>query len=192
LLTPVTHLNGRRRSRQLLDERLRWDCVTGSFWRLTRDVSAGELAMCSDMRERNGACTKPIMLIEGDFGYSVAISRVFRELQLLDALVISVDCENALARLRNANGFKPRLILLDLEMSRMSAFSFLKVVKNDESLRLIPIVVLAATDNASEVSGCYGLGVAGYVVKPSDHADLLDRMRAVCGYWALSRSPVLD
>ncbi len=139
-----------------------------------------------------GSSAKPILLIESNFQYSVAISRAFRELQLLDDLVIAVDCENALTRLRHANGSRPHLILLDLEMPRMSAFSFLKAVKRDEGLQMIPIVALAATDSAEHVSECYGLGVAGYMVKPDSYASLLEKMTAVCGYWSLSRLPAMD
>lgn len=135
---------------------------------------------------------KPILLIEGDFQYSVAVSRVFRELQLLDGLVISVDCENALARLRQAKSCRPHLILLDLEMPRMSAFGFLKAVKSDERLQMIPVVTLAATDDVERVSRCYGLGAAGYMVKPRSYAELLDKMTAVCGYWSLSRVPSVE
>ncbi|MBN1362472.1 MAG: response regulator [Sedimentisphaerales bacterium] len=135
---------------------------------------------------------RPILLIESDFQYAVAISRAFRELQLLDRLVICVDCENALARLRHANGGRPHLILLDLEMPRMSALGFLKAVKRDEALQMIPVVALADTDDAECVSRCYGLGAAGYMVKHDTYADLLDKVTAVCGYWDLSRLPSLD
>lgn len=144
------------------------------------------------MATERPAGAKPILLIEGNFQYAVAICRVFRELQLLDGLVIAVDCENALARLRQTNGEKPHLILLDLEMPRTSALGFLKAVKSDERLQMIPVVALGATDDAEHVSRCYGLGAAGYMVKPASYADLLDKMTTVCGYWSLSRLPSMD
>lgn len=138
---------------------------------------------------RGAFSARPILLIESDFQYSVAISRVFRDLNLLDTLVISVDCENALTRLRQGNGPDPCLILLDLEMPRMSAFDFLKAVKSDERLRMVPVVVLAAASNAQEVTRCYGLGAAGYMVRPTAYAELHDKMAAICSYWSLSCLP---
>ncbi len=155
-------------------------------------VDTAEHSADSDTVQDRAVSIKPFLLIEGDFHYSVAISRVFRELQLLDDLEISVDCENALTRLRRANGSRPHLIFLDLDMPRMSALSFLKAVKNDERLQMIPVVVLAATDKAEHVSRCYGLGVAGYMVKPVNYANLLDKMAAICGYWSLNRLPSMD
>lgn len=133
-----------------------------------------------------------ILLIERSFQYCFGISRAFKELGLLDTLVISVDCENALMRLRQAGGRRPCLILLDLDMPQMSAMSFLEAVKRDENLRMVPVVVLAGTDTAEAVSRCYSLGAAGYMVKPVNYAELLDKITAFCSYWSLSHMPSLD
>jgi DNA-binding response OmpR family regulator len=142
--------------------------------------------------QREAACIRPILLIESNFQYSVAISRAFKELELLDCLIICVDCENALMRLRQANGSRPCLILLDLEMPRMSAVSFLRAVKNDSCLQTIPVVALSESDAGRDVSRCYSLGAAGYMVKPANYAELLDKVTAICSYWSLSTVPVAD
>ena len=141
------------------------------------------------MNGRSG-CHKPVLLVESDFQSSVTISRVFRELGLLDDLVIAVDCENALVRLKQARETRPAMIMLDLTMPRMSALSFLKLIKDDADLRLIPVVMLADSSQSEDVSACYGLGAAGYLVKSDDYGGLLGKIQAVCDYWSLSRLPV--
>ena len=135
---------------------------------------------------------RPILLVESNFHCSVVISRVFRDLQLLDSLIICVDCENALTRLHRSGRAKPSLILLDLDMPRMSAQSFLKAVKGDPRLQTVPVIILAETNDAEKVAECYGLGAAGYMVRPDDYAELHRRMTAVCSYWSLSRLPAAD
>ena len=132
---------------------------------------------------------QPVLLVESDFRSAVTISRVFRELQLLDDLIIAADCENALVRLKQDQGARPAMILLDLDMPRMSALSFLKLIKEDVGLRLIPVVALAESNQAEDVAACYELGAAGYLVKTGDYSELLAKIRAVCGYWALSCLP---
>ena len=102
-----------------------------------------------------------------------------------------MDCENALVRLRQSGAGRPMLILLDSDMPRMSAASFLEVVKEDRELRIVPVVVLADSHDAGEVGRYYGLGAAGYMVKAGDYTDVLEKMRALCAYWMLSRSPVM-
>jgi DNA-binding NarL/FixJ family response regulator len=134
---------------------------------------------------------KPVLLIESDFKAAVTISRVFREMNLLDDLIIAVDCENALVRLNQDDGAKPAMILLDLSMPRMSAMSFLGLIKEAPELRMIPVVVLAESNQAEDVAACYSLGAAGYLVKSADYGEFLEKIRAVCGYWALSRLPAV-
>ncbi len=134
-----------------------------------------------------GVASKPILLVESVFQSAVLMSRIFRDLNLLDHLVISMDCESALVRLRQSS--RPRLILLDRQMPRMSAESFLKVVKEDRELCLVPVVVLADSYDPEEVAAYYGLGSAGYMLKTGDYSDVLEKIRALCAYWKLSRSP---
>ena len=132
---------------------------------------------------------KPVLLVDSDFKSTVMITRIFRELQLLDDLAISVDCENALMRLNETGTVKPTMILLDLQMPRMSALSFLKLLKEDAKLLTIPVVVLAESDCPDDVSACYSLGAAGYLVKSSDYGELRAKLKSVCAYWTLSRLP---
>ncbi len=136
-----------------------------------------------------GIAPKPILLVESVFQSAVLISRVFSELDLLDQLAISMDCESALVRLRQIGSGKPRLILLDRNMPRMSAQSFLKAIKHDRELCVVPVVVLADSYHAEDVATYYGLGSAGYMIQTGDYADVLEKMRALCAYWTLSRSP---
>jgi len=131
---------------------------------------------------------KSVFVVESDFKSAVLFGRVFREMGLLDDLVIAVDCENALRRLHEDPAM-PGLILLDLKMPRMSALGFLRLLKEDAAFRMIPVVVLADSNQAEDVTACYDLGAAGYLVKSDDFADLLDKMRAICAYWTLSRLP---
>lgn len=115
--------------------------------------------------------------------------RVFRDMGMLEDLVIAVDCENALRRLHEANGALPGLILLDTKMPRMSAMGFLKLLKEDPAFRMVPVVMLAETNDAEEVAACYDHGAAGYLVKSVDYRDVLDKMKAICDYWSLSCLP---
>ncbi len=138
-----------------------------------------------------GIAPKPILLVESVFQSAVLISRVFRELNLLDQLAISMDCESALVRLRQSGSSKPRLILLNRNMPRMSAQSFLKVIKEDEELCVVPVVVLADSYHAEDVATYYGLGTAGYMIQTNEYMDVLEKMKALCTYWTLSRSPAM-
>jgi len=152
-------------------------------------VEIAKRAVDNEARSGRADQRPPVLVVESDFQSAVMFGRVFREIGLLDDLVISVDCENALRWLHQARGAMPGLILLDLKMPRMSALGFLRLLKEDPTFCMIPVVVLADSNRAQDVTACYGLGAAGYLVKSGDYRDLLDKMKAVCAYWTLSRVP---
>lgn len=152
-------------------------------------MNACEVALKRDVMGDAVHRSKPILLVDSNFKSTVTISRIFRELAMLDDLVIAVDCENALMRLNQAERMQPRVVLLDLRMPRMSSMSFLKLLKEDTRFQTIPVIVLAESNDPNDVATCYHLGAAGYLVKPSDYDQLHAKLKSVCDYWTLSRLP---
>ena len=151
-----------------------------------------ETAKCTVDREMGSGRSlrrKPVLVVESDFKSAVMFGRVFRDMGMLEDLVIAVDCENALRRLHEANGALPGLILLDTKMPRMSAMGFLRLLKEDAAFRMVPVVMLADSNDAEAVTACYDHGAAGYLLQSGDYPDVLDKMRAICAYWSLSRLP---
>jgi two-component system, chemotaxis family, response regulator Rcp1 len=133
---------------------------------------------------------KKVLLIENDPKVATLIGHTLKEMGLLGNLEVSDDCRDALARLRQSGGGRPRLILLDIEMPDQSAFAFLEAAKMDPTLRVIPVVILAPDDGADVVAACYAAGAAGYLVKSDFGCDFAEKIRNACGYWALSRVPM--
>jgi CheY-like chemotaxis protein len=132
---------------------------------------------------------KPILLVDDDDVDAIITQRAVNDLKITNELVRKVDGEDALGYLRDANNVKPCVILLDLNMPRMNGFEFLKVVKNDEELKRIPIVVLTTSDVDQNIIDSFDLGVAGYIVKPVDYKQFLEAMKTINMYWTLSQLP---
>src|SRR5215218_1678643 len=63
---------------------------------------------------------------------------------------------------------KPRLILLDLNMPRMNGLETLRQLRDDEQTKLLPVVILTASDDSRDMAEAYRLGTNGYVDKLSD------------------------
>jgi two-component system response regulator len=61
---------------------------------------------------------------------------------------------------------RPQLILLDLNLPKMSGIDFLHRVRADGRTRDIPVVVLSLSKHNQDVTACINLGVAAYLVKP--------------------------
>jgi CheY-like chemotaxis protein len=77
---------------------------------------------------------------------------------------------------------KPRLILLDLNMPRMDGLETLQRLRADERTKLVPIVMLTASDNSTDQAEAYRLGVNGYVDKLSN-VPFPDMVKRIADYW---------
>ncbi|MFH1613482.1 MAG: response regulator [Planctomycetota bacterium] len=131
----------------------------------------------------------PILLVEDDDVDAMITQRALNELNVTNKLVHKVDGEDALEYLRDQANQKPCVILLDLNMPRMNGFEFLRIVKSDDILKRIPVVVLTTSTEDQNVVEGFELGVAGYIVKPVNYMQFVEAMRTLHMYWTLSRLP---
>lgn len=132
---------------------------------------------------------KPILLVEDDSIDAMTVRRAFKDLKVTNPLAHSVNGEEALDYLRNESNEKPCVILLDLNMPKMNGIDFLKVVKNDDALKKIPVVVLTTSTEEGDVVESFELSVGGYIVKPVDYKNFVEAIRTVELYWTLSKLP---
>jgi two-component system, response regulator len=61
---------------------------------------------------------------------------------------------------------KPKLILLDLKMPKVSGIEVLQQIKSDERTRTIPVIIMTSSKEDADINTCYSMGVNSYVVKP--------------------------
>jgi CheY-like chemotaxis protein len=135
--------------------------------------------------------SRPILLVEDDDVDALTTKRALNEIKVTNHLVHKFNGEEGIEYLKNGNGSeKPCVILLDLNMPRMNGFEFLRVIKTDETLRKIPVIVLTTSDTDQNIVESYELGVAGYITKPVDYKQFVEAMRTIDMYWTLSRLPV--
>ncbi len=134
--------------------------------------------------------TRPILLIEDDRIDVMTIKRALKEINITNRLKVTSNGEEALVLLRNPENEKPCIILLDLSMPRMNGIEFLGVVKQDEQLKRIPVVVLTTSREEQDKVDSFDLGVAGYMAKPVDYGQFVEAMRTINLYWTLSELPL--
>ncbi|MFH1718553.1 MAG: response regulator [Planctomycetota bacterium] len=133
--------------------------------------------------------SKPILLVEDDTVDVMTVRRALKDLQIVSQLVPAGDGEEALKYLRGNDNAKPRIILLDLNMPKMNGTEFLRIVKADETLKNIPVVVLTTSSSEQDIVRSFELGAAGYMVKSVDYKKFMEIIRAIDLYWNLSELP---
>ncbi len=77
----------------------------------------------------------------------------------------------------------PSLILLDLNMPGRDGRDILKEIKNNEQLRLIPIVVMTTSSSVKDRETSYRLGANCFVTKPDSYQELLSVTDSIAKLW---------
>jgi two-component system, chemotaxis family, response regulator Rcp1 len=113
-----------------------------------------------------------VLLVEDDPGDVVIAEEALRAGQLNSRLTVVRDGNEALAYLRQENGYRgaerPDLILLDLNLPGKSGHEVLAEVKSDPELRKIPVVVLSTSGASEDIARSYDLHANAFVTKPVD------------------------
>jgi two-component system response regulator len=84
---------------------------------------------------------------------------------------------------------KPKLILLDLKMPKITGIEVLEKVKSDPDLSFIPVVILTSSKEDPDVHKCYSLGANSYIVKPVDSNKFFDAIKEIGMYWMIINEP---
>lgn len=131
-----------------------------------------------------------ILLVEDDPDDQELTQRAFRACRYRNTLQIVNDGEEALDYLYRRGPFadpacspRPHLILLDLNMPKLDGRAVLARIKEDPTLRQIPIVILTTSSRAEDVSRSYDLGVNSYVAKPVRMELFIQAIRDLEHYW---------
>ena len=116
-----------------------------------------------------------IAMIEDDAGHTRLIEKNLRRAGVHNEIVPLADGASAIKFLFGDDGSglvnknRPLLTLLDLNLPDISGLDILKRIKNNEHLRVMPVVVLTTTDDKTEIQRCFDLGCNVYVTKPVDY-----------------------
>jgi CheY-like chemotaxis protein len=124
-----------------------------------------------------------VLLVEDDPGDVLLIREAFEFNKVHNNLHVVSDGEQALAFLRregpHADARRPDLVLLDLNLPRKDGREVLAEVKQDETLRTIPIVVLTTSEAEEDVLKSYQLHANAYVTKPVDFERFVSIVRQI-------------
>jgi CheY-like chemotaxis protein len=130
-----------------------------------------------------------ILLVEDDIVDAMTVRRALNDLKVTNTLNTVANGEEALEFLHESQNEHPGIILLDLNMPKMNGIEFLKIMKNDNSLKRIPVVVLTTSQEEQDKIESFNLGIAGYMIKPVDYLQFVETMRTINLYWTLSELP---
>ena len=128
------------------------------------------------------------ILLAEDNDDDVELTRqAFQHAKLLVNLHRVGDGEKCLAFLRKQGEYQnvptPDLMLLDLNMPKMSGREVLAEMIKDDDLKGLPVVILTTSEQEEEILKMYNLRCSSYIVKPVDFDQFLKVVRTIADYW---------
>jgi two-component system, response regulator len=137
-----------------------------------------------------------ILLVEDNPDDVELTRRAFKRSSIANEIVTVSDGQEALDYLFSTGmhtgrdaALMPQVILLDLNLPKISGLEVLRRMRADERTKRIPVVVLTTSNEEKDVIGSYDLGANSYVRKPVDFAQFLDAARHLGLYWLVLNEP---
>jgi CheY-like chemotaxis protein len=128
-----------------------------------------------------------VLLVEDNEGDVRLAQEALKDSKLHIALSVVSDGVEAMEFLRRQGRFatvdEPDLILLDINLPRKGGLEVLAEVKEDESLRNIPVVIMTSSDAEADIIRSYNLHANCYITKPVDLEQFTEVVKAVDQFW---------
>ena len=128
-----------------------------------------------------------ILLVEDNLGDELLALRAFKNARIANNFTVAGSAEEAWAMLKQEDAYAgqrlPDVILLDLNLPKMSGRRLLQLIKTDAGLKHIPVIVMTSSEAVIDVKSCHDLQASAYIVKPMDldaFRDVVERIEQLC------------
>jgi two-component system, response regulator len=133
-----------------------------------------------------------ILLVEDNPDDEALTLRALKKGHIANPVVVAHDGVEALewlfgegAHAGRDTTVQPQVILLDLNMPRLSGLEVLEKIRADARTRTVPVVVLTSSKQDEDMITSYTLGANSYVRKPVDFAEFTEAVARLGVYWLL-------
>lgn len=140
-----------------------------------------------------------ILLVEDNPDDIMIIERALKEAKVINRLSIVRDGQEALDYLRHKKGggdagsfYKPGLILLDVNLPKLNGLELLKIIKEDETLKMIPVVMLTVSQREEDIVKGYNFGCNSFIQKPVEFDRFVEVVRQIGLYWGVINVELRD
>jgi CheY-like chemotaxis protein len=137
-----------------------------------------------------------VLLIE-DRGEDVELTlRAFEKTGVTNRIEVVHDAVEALEFLQGVHPFAerwkgevPAMILLDIDLPRLSGVQLLRKIRQMDKLRYVPIIMITSSNEDRDLKASYDAGANSYIRKPVSSADFGALIYRLCAYWLQANEP---
>lgn len=128
-----------------------------------------------------------ILLVEDHLPDIVLTKKAFENGNGNSTLHVARDGQQAVSFLKREgkynNAVRPDLILLDINLPKLSGYEVLEIVKKDKKLLTIPIIMLTSSSAQQDIGKCYSLYANSYLVKPDSLKAYITMVNQLEDFW---------
>ncbi|MGE4448001.1 MAG: response regulator [Azospira sp.] len=139
---------------------------------------------------------KNILLVEDNDQDEKLILRALRKVNLANQVDVARDGQQALDYLFAEGEFSgragqplPTVVLLDINLPRISGLDVLKRLRADSRTHLLPVVMLTSSDEEQDRLASYEDGANSFVRKPLDFGEFAETVARMGVYWLATNIP---
>lgn len=133
---------------------------------------------------------KKLLLIEDNADDEALTLRVLKKNYAIDEVVVARDGAEAIDYLFAKGRYDkrdpkdlPEVVLLDVKLPKLDGHEVLKLMREHNDTRLIPVIMLTSSREEGDVRKSYLLGANGYVQKPVDFGQFTNAVKRIGDYW---------
>src|SRR5690242_6051712 len=130
-----------------------------------------------------------ILLVEDNPDEAKLTIAALRKQNVANPVRVAIDGQQALDLLFDEAEKLPALVLLDLKLPKASGFEVLKRLRANPVRKLLPVVILTASTEESDLAQSYALGANSFIRKPVDFDQFSGAVRHLGQYWLLLNEP---
>jgi len=121
----------------------------------------------------SGGAKRKVLIADDD-----RMTRLILKMMLEKEGLAVIEAENGAAGMEKARLDRPDLMMVDLQMPDMDGYQFLEMVRGDDKLMAVPVIVVTADTSTEVETKVLEMGADDYVTKPFEPEVLLSRLRA--------------
>jgi chemotaxis family two-component system response regulator Rcp1 len=123
-----------------------------------------------------------ILLVEDNEGDIFLTKEVLKEAKIKNQVTVAMDGEEALHMLRSGSVL-PDMILLDINLPKIDGLEVLTAIKNDEQLKMIPVIMLTTSSAKKDIEFSYKNYANCFITKPVDLESFMEVVRTIESFW---------
>lgn len=132
-----------------------------------------------------------ILVAEDDEVDVLNIKRAFKKNNMKNKVFYAKDGLEAWQMLKGEGEFAdivphPKVLLLDINMPKMSGLELLEKIRSDEQLKSLSVFMLTTSDDDNDKYRAHNLNVAGYIIKPVNFEKFVAAVATLNNYWSLT------